>query len=202
MAVEYRLAPEHPFPAAIDDAIAAVRFVGAHISDFADPRARLVVLGDSAGATLAAVAASATRHDELPIAGQALMYPTMGPEMLTTSAHEYASGYLLDLAQLRRDYASYLGEFSDHTDERVSPLMSLDLTGSPPAIVVVAEFDPLRDEAVAYAGLLEHFGGTVELLEAEGMVHGFLRLGGVVPDALDIVDQLAEHVHRFVGTTV
>ena len=77
-------------------------------------------------------------------------------------------------------------------------MMFDDLTGAPAAVVVVAQCDPLRDEGVAYAGLLEHFGVAVELLEAEGMIHGFLRVGSTVPDALSITDDLAEHMHRYV----
>jgi len=80
----------------------------------------------------------------------------------------------------------------------VTPLLLPDLTGAPPAIIVVAGCDPLRDEGVAYAGLLEHFGVKVELLEAEGMIHGFLSLGGIIPECLDVVDDLAEHMHHYV----
>jgi acetyl esterase len=105
---------------------------------------------------------------------------------------------MLDIDHLRYDYGLYLGEWSDHTDPRVSPLMFADLAGAPAAIVVVAQCDPLRDEGVAYAGLLEHFAVPVELLEAEGMVHGFLRLGELVPEALEVVDDLAAHMHRYV----
>ena len=198
LAVDYRLAPEHPFPAAVDDAVGALRHVGEHLSTYAEPTARIIVVGDSAGAPLAAVAASATRQEQLAVAGQVLIYPTLGPEVLTRSAHEYATGYLLELEHLRFDYEQYLAGWRDHTDPRVSPLMSLDLTDSVPAVVVVAQFDPLRDEALSYAGLLEHFGTPVEILEAEGMVHGFLRLGGVVPDALSILDNLATHLRRLV----
>jgi acetyl esterase len=155
-------------------------------------------MGDSAGATLIAVATALTRSEPLGIAAQVLIYPTLGPEMLTDSSHTYAKGYLLDVDHLRYDYGQYLGEWRDHTDPRVSPLMFANLTGAPPAIVLVAECDPLRDEGVAYAGLLEHFGVPVELLEAEGMIHGFLRMGGLVPEAIEIVDDLAAHMHRYV----
>ena len=105
----------------------------------------------------------------------------------------------MNLDSLRYDYRQYLGEFGDHTDPRVTPLLANDLTGAPPAIIVVAECDPLRDEGVAYAGLLEHFHVPVELLEAEGMIHGFLEMGGVVPEALAIVDDIAAHLTRVVG---
>ncbi len=198
LAVDYRLAPEFPFPAAVDDATEMFRFVASHLSQFASPDAPLIVMGDSAGGSLVAVASALTKDEGLAIAAQVLIYPTLGPELVTKSAHEYGSGYLLDLEHLRYDYSQYLGDFADHTDPRVTPLMFSDLTQAPPAIVLVAECDPLRDEGLAYAGLLEHFGVPVEILQAEGMVHGFLGLGAVVPEALTILDDLAERVHHFV----
>jgi acetyl esterase len=198
LSLEYRLAPEHPFPAAVNDAIDALRRVACNVETFASSEVPVIIVGDSAGATLAAVAAASTRGEGLSIAAQVLISPTLGPEIVTDSAHAYGTGYLLDTDQLRYDYELYLGEYTNHTDPRVAPLMALDLTGSPPAIVVVAQCDPLRDEGVAYAGLLEHFGTPVEILEASGMIHGFLRLGAIVPDALSIVDDLAAHLHRLV----
>ncbi|MGD1012885.1 MAG: alpha/beta hydrolase [Acidimicrobiales bacterium] len=198
LAVDYRLAPEHPFPAAINDAVDMFRHVVAHWSDYAAPDAEMIVMGDSAGASLVAVAAALTKNEHLGIAAQVLIYPTLGPELVTESAHKYGVGYMLDLENLRHDYAQYLGDFVDHTDPRVTPLMFEDLAGAPPAILLVAECDPLRDEGLAYAGLLEHFGVDVEILEAEGMVHGFLRLGGLVPETLEIVEDLAEHMHHLV----
>ncbi len=198
VAVEYRLAPEHPFPAAVDDALDAVRYVRHHLDQFSDGDAELIVMGDSSGGCLAAVAAALTKDEGLDIAAQVIIYPTLGPEVLTDSAHTFATGFMLELEHLRYDYAQYLDGWRDHTDPRVTPLFFEDLTGAPPAIVVVAECDPLRDEGVAYAGLLEHCGVPVELLEARGMVHGFLRLGELVPEALEIVDDVADHMHRFV----
>jgi acetyl esterase len=198
LAVDYRLAPEYPFPAGLNDALEAIRYVATHRSEFGDERAQLIVMGDSAGANLATVAATLLRDENLGIVAQVLIYPTLGPELVTDSAHRYGSGYLLDVESLRYDYGQYLGEFGDHTDPRVTPLLSTDLFRAAPAIVVVAECDPLRDEGVAYAGLLRHFGVAVELLEAKGMVHGFLEMGGVIPEALAIVDDVATHLHRLV----
>jgi acetyl esterase len=198
VAVEYRLAPEHAFPAAVEDAVDVVRHVSGNITEFASPGSELIVMGDSAGAALVAVASALTRSENLGIAAQVLIYPTLGPELVTESGRRYASGYLLELDHLRYDYSLYLGEWRDHTDPRVTPLMFDDLSGAPPAIVLVAQYDPLRDEGVAYAGLLGHFGVSVELLEAGQMVHGFLEMGALIPETLDIVDDLASHMHRFV----
>jgi acetyl esterase len=198
LAVDYRLAPEDPFPAGVEDAVDTLRYVRSHLSDFDDPEAELIVMGDSAGATLATVACALTKGEDLGIVAQALIYPTLGPELFTDSVHEYGVGHVLEMEHLRYYYDLYLNGWTDHSDPRVTPLMFGDLSGVPSAIVVVAECDPLRDEGVAYAGLLEHFGVPVELLEAEGMVHGFLRLATTVPVALEIIDDLAEHLHRFV----
>ena len=198
LAIDYRLAPESPFPAGVDDAIDSLRYVDAHIDEFATLGTKIIAMGDSAGASLVAVASAAPRH-ELSLAGQVLIYPTLGPEVVTDSSHRFATGYILEIDHLRFDYQQYLGEWSDHTDPRVTPLFAHDLTGAPPAIVVVAECDPLRDEAIAYAGLLEHFGVRVEVLEAEGMLHGFLRMGHVIPDAMDIVDDVATHLKQYVA---
>ena len=198
LAVDYRLAPEHPFPAGLNDAIDVIRYVTGHRGEFGDERARLIIMGDSAGANLTTVAATQLRGEDIEIAAQVLIYPTLGPELVTDSAHTYGKGFLLDVENLRYDYRQYLGDWNDHTDPRVTPLLCFDLTGVASAIVVVAECDPLRDEGVAYAGLLEHFGVDVELLEAKGMVHGFLEMGGVVPEALAIIDDLALHLHRLV----
>lgn len=198
LSIEYRLAPENPFPAGLDDVREAIVAVARDRALYGADRAALVVMGDSAGATLVTVALTQLRGEPVDVAAQVLLYPTMGPSLLTDSSHVYRSGYLLDVDHLRYDYGQYMGDGVDPSDERVSPLLSRDLVGVPPAIIVVAECDPLRDEAVAYAGLLEHFGVRVELLEAYGMLHGFLRLGGLVPDALAIVDDLALHLERLV----
>jgi acetyl esterase len=198
LAIDYRLAPEHPFPAGLNDAVDTIRYVANHRSEFGAANSRLIIMGESAGANLATVAAAQLRDEGLALAAQVLIYPTLGPELMTESAHRFATGYLLDLEYLRYDYRQYLGKYGDHTDPRVTPLLRLDLSGAAPAVVVVAQCDPLRDEAVAYAGLLRHCGVPVELLEAKGMVHGFLEMGGVVPEALEVVDDLATHLHRLV----
>ena len=198
LAVDYRLAPDHPFPAGLEDTIDAIRFVAGHLETFEAQGHELVVIGDSAGATLVAVACALTKDEGLGLAAQVLIYPTMGPDIVTNSVHDFGHGYLLEMDHLQYDYEQYLAGFSDHTDPRVSPLFFSDLTGAPPAVLVTAEYDPLRDEGLAYAGLLEHFGVPVEILEAEGMVHGFIRMGAIVPDAMSILDDLAGHVHRYV----
>ncbi len=108
LAIDYRLAPEHPFPAAVNDAIDTLRYVAGHVEQFAPSGTKVIAMGDSAGASLVAVAAAITRND-LSLAGQVLIYPTLGPEVMTDSSHRYATGYILEIEQLRRDYQDYLG---------------------------------------------------------------------------------------------
>jgi len=201
LAVDYALAPESPFPAGLHDIMDTVRYVARNHDAFDVLDAPLLLMGDSAGACLVAVAAVELRHEDLGVVGQVLAYPTLGPEVVTKSSHDYATGFLLEMDYLRADYAQYLQGVTDHTDPRVTPLFYGDVAGAPPAIVVVAEFDPLRDEGITYAGLLEHSGVRVEVLEAKGMLHGFLRHGNEVPDALDILDDVAAHMAAFVAVT-
>lgn len=198
LAVDYRLAPEHPFPAGLDDTVDVLHYVSAHLKEFDADGHELVVIGDSAGATLVAVATVLTKSENLNIAAQVLIYPTMGPDVVTNSVHEFGHGFYLEMDHLRYDYEQYLGGYKDHTDPRVSPLFFSDLTDVPPTVLVTAEYDPLRDEGLAFAGLLEHYGVPVEILEAEGMVHGFIRMGSLIPDTMAILDDLAVHVHRYV----
>jgi acetyl esterase len=198
VSVAYRLAPEHPFPAAIHDAEDAVLALAADRNLVGGTTGPIVIFGDSAGGGIAAITAQQLRG-RVPLAAQVLMYPTLGPELLTDSAHRYGTGYFLEMDHLAYHYEQYLGDAS-HADPRVTPLLAPDLAGLAPAVIVVAEFDPLRDEAVNYAGLLTHFGVDVELLEAEGMVHSFLKLGGLMPDALEELDDLGRHVQRFIAS--
>ena len=199
VSVDYRLAPEHPFPAGNDDAEDAVRWVNANRDQLADSSGPLFVVGDSAGACLAAVVANEVSRD-IELAGQVLLYPVLGPELLTESRHNYATGYFLDMEHLNHNYAYYLGDWTDHTDQRVTPLLAADLSASPTAIIVIAEYDPLRDEGANYAGLLEHFGVQVELLEAEGMPHSFFKLGALVPDVLDEMQDLGVHIRAMIAS--
>lgn len=201
LAVQYRLAPEHPFPAAVEDTVAAAEYVATHRGEFTSDTGKLVLIGDSAGGLLTAVAAQLLAARDVNVAVQVLLYPIMGPELLTESRHAFGTGYGLEMEHLNYYWEEFLGAWRDHTDPRVTPLLADNLGDVAPAVIVVAECDPLRDEAVNYAGLLEHFGVRVELLEATGMVHSFLRLGGVSPNALVELVALGEHVTSFLRST-
>ncbi len=183
VAVDYRLAPEHPFPAGLEDTLAALAWAKEHASSLgADPS--LVVLGgDSAGANLALVASlEAGIMGDGPVL-QVLCYPPLGPELLTDSLHEFATGYALTADEMAFCWQAYLPEGIDHADRRISPLLRQDLEVAPPTIIAVAGFDPLRDEGLAFAGLLEGAGVHVEVLAEDTLIHGFMRLGGIITAA-------------------
>ena len=185
VSVDYRLAPEHPFPAALDDALAAVRWAlghGARQLGF-DP-GRVIVGGDSAGGNLAAVAA---RHHADRLAGHVLVYPVADAAMDTPSYRESAGADVGGLTpdSMQRCFAAYLQD-ADVANPDVSPLRG-ELSGLPPALVAVAHHDVLRDDGLAYAAALEAAGVEVELLRFDDMVHGFLRWGGTVERATELI---------------
>ena len=172
LAVDYRLAPEHPFPAGVEDAIAATRWA-------ADQRlggdARLAIAGDSAGGNFAAVVAQTV--PEL-LAAQLLIYPTVDAFGDYPSRHQNESGYGLEVADMLWFHENYTGGADVAPDDpRFSPLRAESLAGQPPAVVAVAEFDPLRDEGVAYADRLAADGVAVDLASYDGMIHGFVDMG-------------------------
>lgn len=188
VSLDYRLAPEHPFPAARDDALAAVEWALGHgAGQLGFDPARVIVGGDSAGGNLAAVAA---RHHRGRVAGQMLVYPVTDAAMATASYREAAGADVggLNRASMERCFAAYLPD-GDGADPDVSPLRG-DLAGLPPAFVAVAEHDVLREDGLAYAAALAAAGVEVELLRFEDMVHGFLRWGGVVDRAHELLGAL------------
>jgi acetyl esterase len=181
-AVHYRLAPEHPFPAAVEDAESAGRWFLAHAQTFgADPR-RLFVMGDSAGGTLATVTALALRDQRSPsVRGQVLIYPiTDHVEAGSPSYDAFAEGYGLSRGDMRWFIRHYAGDPANATDPRVCPLRMPTLRGQPPAFVLTAEYDVLRDEGERYVERLREDGVDVTFERAEGLHHGFMRLFGVL----------------------
>lgn len=181
VAVDYRLAPEHPFPAAIDDALAAFRDVVARGADWGIDPARVAVGGDSAGASLSAVTANLAAADGGPApAFQLLIYPATDAVGTTRSHALFADGFFLTEAQMVWYYDQFLPPGIDRSDPRVSPLRqpAEALRGVAPAYVVTAGFDPLRDEGEAYAALLRDAGVPVALRRHRGLIHGFANLVG------------------------
>ncbi|MEU9251818.1 alpha/beta hydrolase [Streptomyces sp. NPDC048270] len=190
VSVDYRRAPEHRFPAAAEDAYAALRWVGAHLVELGgDPRA-LVVAGDSAGGNLAAAALLLARERGGPaVALQVLVYPVLDAAQDSASYRTYAEGCFLTAAHLRWFWEQYLGPGGDGGHPLASPLRA-DLTGLPPAHLVLAGCDPLRDEGRAYRRRLAECGVPAVLDEHPGMFHGFLALAGVLPQAREAMARL------------
>jgi acetyl esterase len=197
VAVDYRLAPEHKFPAAFDDCVAAVRWVAASADELGVDAKRLAVGGDSAGGSLAAACALAIRDEAWPMLRlQLLLYPSTDFTADTASMRENASGYLLTRDAMEQFIDWYLPTRIARTDPRASPQLAPDHSGLPPACILSAEFDPLRDEAHVYADTLEHAGVAVERKCYAGMVHGFMRMGGRVDRALTALDDAAAALRR------
>jgi acetyl esterase len=181
VAVDYRLAPEFKFPAAVEDAMAALRWIALHAEELVLDSNRLAVGGDSAGGNLAAVCALIARDEGFPrLAQQLLVYPCTAPEPETASHRQFAEGHLLTRKTVTWFYAQYLKTSRDVQDFRFAPLVADDFSRLPPAYVIVAGHDPLRDEGVMYATKLMEAGGDVTLVHMAGMVHGFwLMLGAI-----------------------
>jgi acetyl esterase len=189
VSVDYRLAPEFPFPAAVDDAVAATSWAAEHLDDLGGDQ-RLAVAGDSAGGNLAAVVCQQLRDRGGPaLAGQLLIYPATDVSGDYPSRVENAEGYFLDLATMAWFINHYAPDRSAYDDPRVSPLKADDLSGLPPAVVVTAEFDPLRDEGEAYAVRLRDAGVATQVRCFDGMIHGFFDMGAVSPAAQKAIDE-------------
>jgi acetyl esterase len=179
LSVDYRLAPEHPFPAAYDDAVAAYRWVVEHVTAYGGDPNRLAVGGDSAGGNLAALVALAAAREGLPLAFQLLVYP--GTDLSSRYESKRLFGRDLYLTEDFMDQVTdwYVPERADRTDPRVSPLLDDIPPGLAPAYVATAGFDPLRDEGEAYARKLADAGVEVELRRFPDQIHGFLSMVGV-----------------------
>jgi acetyl esterase/lipase len=194
ISVEYRLAPEHPFPAALDDAMAAIRYLSAHAPDFGIDAARIGICGDSAGATLAAATCRAAAPGGPPLALQLLICPILDYSRLTPSRRDLASGFLVDEATLDHDLMHYLPAGVDASDPLVSPLRADDLTGMPRTLIHTAEFDPLRDEGRNYFERLSQARNDVSYTCHPGMIHLFYGLGAVIPYARMAYEQIGGEI--------
>lgn len=191
MSVDYRLAPEYPFPAAVDDAVAATTYVMDHAGEFGVDPARIAIGGESAGANLAAVTALKLRgRSGPPLAFQLLIYPLVDFADASPSMREFAAGHFITSELLAYFERHYLKTAADRLHQDASPLHA-DLHGLPPALVMTAECDPLRDQGEAYARKLQQAGVRATLKRYEGMIHPFFSLGGIVDGGRDAIGDAA-----------
>lgn len=197
LAVDYRLAPEHPFPAAVEDCDAVVRWVGRAGETLGiDPR-RLAVSGDSAGGNLATVMSLLARdRGEQNIRAQVLVVPVTEYLPDNASYRENAEGYNLTRVQMEFFFAQYVPEVWQQRDWRAFPMLAPSLAGLPPALVITAEYDPLRDEGEAYAGRLREAGVEVTLTRYDGTLHQFLILAGVLDQGQRAVAEIGAFLRQ------
>jgi acetyl esterase len=183
VSVDYRLAPEHPYPAPVEDCLAATRWVHEHGRDLGVDGSRLAVAGDSAGGNLAALVSLRARDDgRPPIAFQLLIYPATDLTCSFPSYVENGDGYLLTGESVRWFLDQYIPE-ADRKNAEASPHFATDLSGLPPALIITAEFDPLRDEGEAYGDRLEEAGVPVTVTRYDGMIHGFFAMDTLLTSA-------------------
>lgn len=193
VSVDYRLAPEHPFPAAPDDCFAATQWVAAHAASLGGDPSRIVVGGDSAGGNLAAVVTQRARRQGGPdLIGQLLIYPATQAGEMTQSIIDNAEGYLLTQADMAYFFGHYAGDAPDVTNPDLAPLRADDLSGLPPAWVVTCEFDPLRDEGEAYAAALRDAGVPVQARRIDGAIHGSWNFYAVLSRGGEIMNDAVE----------
>jgi acetyl esterase len=181
VSLEYRLAPEHRFPAATEDCLSAARWARDNASSLGASPHRIVLAGDSAGGNLAAVTTLRLRDEGYPQpSGQILAYPVTDYHTPPTRSYlDNATGYSLTRAAMIRFWRDYVSNEAQALHPHASPLRASDLSGLPPAFILTAQFDPLRDEGEAYAARLKDAGVPVALIRYEGLIHGFLRMAAV-----------------------
>ena len=198
VAVDYRLAPENPYPAAIEDAYAATCWVADNAKAIRAAESRIAVLGDSAGGTLATVAAMMARDRGKPdIALQVLIYPITDYNFNTASYLNNGEGYMLTRDLMKWFWNLYLADEKVADQPYVSPLRATDLSGLPEALILTAEFDPLCDEGEAYAQRLQEAGIRVKLTRYNGMIHGFMRMTSRLDKARLALYEVAENLKTF-----
>jgi acetyl esterase len=198
VSVDYRLAPEHKFPAAVEDAYSATRYVAEHAAEFGIDPNRIAVAGDSAGANLATVVTLMARDRGGPgLKFQLLIYPVSDfTEHATESRREYGKGYFLDEEVMDWFADQYFAPGTERHQPYASPIKASDLRGLPPAFVITGECDPLRDQGEAYADKLRSAGVAVELKRYDGMIHPFLSLAGIVDAGRQAINDSAAAVRE------
>lgn len=197
VSVDYRLAPEHKFPAAAEDVYAAIDWVATHAASIGADRKRIAIGGDSSGGNLAAVAALMSRDRGGPaLRYQLLVYPITDYSFDTRSYQEFAEGYYLTRDNMIWFWQHYLADEADGAHPYASPLRAADLSSLPPALVITAQYDPLRDEGEAYARRLSEAGVEVALRRYEGMIHAFFGNAPKLDAGKEAIQEAACHLKQ------
>ena len=195
VAIDYRLAPEHKFPAAPEDCYDATKWVAENIAEYGGNPEKLVVCGDSAGGNLAAVTAIQARDLGTPkIAAQILVYPMVEARMLHPSINENAIGYILTKDMMTWFTNNYVRDESDKVNPLMSPILTPDLSNLPPALIQTAGFDPLRDEGIEYAQKLKAAGNQVKHTNYEGLVHTYFTMPDFSKKCLSAHQEIADEL--------
>ena len=200
ISTDYRMAPEHKFPAAVEDCLATTEWVVSNAAELGIDGTRVAVGGDSAGGNLAAVVSQLAHQSGGPeIAYQLLIYPATDMTMSEPSHQELAQGYRLTKPLMEWFINHYLNNDSERTDPKASPMLNEISNGLPPALVITAGFDPLRDEGIIYADKLAAAGVETTHICYDGMIHGFFGMGGWLDKSRDALDHAARHLAETLG---
>ncbi len=201
VAIDYRLAPEHKFPAAVDDCFAAYRWLRSHAGELGGDAARVGLAGDSAGGNLSAVVSqlSARAGDVVP-ACQVLIYPALDCGLDTSSHRELEDAHVIPRDRILWYMTQYLRDEADWRDPRAAPLLSSDLAGQPATLIITAGFDPLRDEGLAYAERLRNAGVDVTYREYPGQIHAFVSLTKAIPQGLACTWEIGDYLRERLAT--
>ncbi len=192
VAVDYRMSPEYKFPTAVDDSYAALQWAHANAGSFGGDPSKMIVAGDSAGGMLTAVMTQMARDENGPqLAFQILIYPAVGTRGNSQTLDRYAHGYVFGRAELEWAYGSWINSPEEMDNPRVQPILAEDFSGLPPAYVVSAEYEVMRDDIEEYALLLQQAGVPTRLHRFEGTVHPFMSMAGVIDAGREVIDEAA-----------
>lgn len=198
VSIDYRLAPEFPFPTAVHDAYASAKWIYEHASELGGDPHKISVAGDSAGATLATVVCmKAKESQDFKLVGQILYYPTIEFTFNTDSYNQFAEGYMLTKARMKWFANHYFQNNLEKANHPyASPILADDATGLPPALIITAEYDPLRDEGEAYAEKLKSAGVDVVCKRYAGMIHGFIRSASIIDKGKEAIIETSQFLKR------
>ena len=195
IAVNYQKAPEHPFPTPMDDCYATLEWVHANAADLGIDATKIGIGGDSAGANLSSGVALRARDEKGPsIAYQLLIYPCNGLDFETSSYKEFATGYGLSRQGMQWFWGKYLSQEIDRSNPYAVPMVAKDFTGLPPAIVITAGFDPLKDDGIRYEALLKNAGVQTIYKDYPAMIHGFFNLGTVTKTTAQAITDCTQFI--------